>query len=205
LTEEFGTAWADVDIPYLACVSDGPSAYARIETEEQAGNWIGSRPDAYCNTKDASLLATILPAFDRETESFFRWTVEYPRAELEGILREKSGLDFGDLRAIRPLERGPSGRIRRLRIEGSKAAVVVGKELEIRRWLSRTHLYSSAFTVRTFPAGSSEPYKFVLDGAGWGHGVGLCQIGAAVMASRGFSVDRIMAHYFPGATLSRLY
>jgi peptidoglycan hydrolase-like amidase len=205
LTEEFRTAWADIDVPYLACVSDGPAAFARIATEGQAGDWIGSRPDAYCNMQDEGLLATILPAFDRETTSFFRWTVEYTRGELEEILREKSGFDPGRLRAIQPLERGPSGRIRRLRIVGSRAAIVVGKELEIRRWLSRTHLYSSAFTVRTIPAGSSAPEHFVFNGAGWGHGVGLCQIGAAVMASRGFSAEEIMAHYFPGAALSRLY
>ena len=205
LTEEFRTAWADIDVPYLRCVSDGPAAYTPITTEAQAADWIGSRPDAYCNTQDEALLAMILPAFDRETASFFRWTVAYDRAELEEIIREKSGFDPGVLRAIEPLERGPSGRIRRLRIVGSRGARVVGKELEIRRWLSRTHLYSSAFTVRAFPAGSSAPERFVLAGAGWGHGVGLCQIGAAVMASRGFSAGQIMAHYFPGAALSRLY
>lgn len=205
LTEEFRTAWADIDVPYLACVSDGPVVHAPIATEGQAGRWIGSRPDAYCNTQDEALLATILPAFDRETASFSRWTVAYTRGEVEEILREKSGFDPGDLRAIQPLERGPSGRIHRLRITGSRATVVVGKELEIRRWLSPTHLYSSAFTVRTFPAGESAPERFVLSGAGWGHGVGLCQIGAAVMASRGFSAEQIMAHYFPGAALSRLY
>ncbi len=204
LTEEFRTAWADVHVPYLVSIFDGPGAYAPVTTEEQAERWIDARPDVYCNTKDEALLASILPDFDRETTSFFRWTVEYTRGELEQIIREKSGLDFGALRRIEPLERGPSGRIRKLMISGSKMAVVVGKELEIRRWLSPSHLYSSAFMVRALPAGRV-PERFVFEGAGWGHGVGLCQIGAAVMASRGFSAEQIMAHYFRGATLSRLY
>ncbi|MDP2840623.1 MAG: amidase, partial [Syntrophales bacterium] len=161
--------------------------------------------DVYCHTNDPDLLKKILPAFDRETADFFRWQVGYTREELEGILREKSGIDFGVLQNITPLERGPSGRIRRLGVEGSKASVVVGKELEIRRWLSPSHLMSSAFIVSTERTSSGVSSRFTLYGAGWGHGVGLCQIGAAVMAERGCGAEEILRHYFQGAALVKRY
>jgi SpoIID/LytB domain protein len=199
ITEEFDTAWEDKRVPYLGSISDARVPHRPIETEEEASRWILSEPEAYCNTKDERLLETILPDFDRETKAFSRWTLEYPRTELEEILREKSGFDFGTLQDIIPLRRGPSGRIIRLRIVGSKRTVVVGKELEIRRWLSRSHLQSSAFLV-TFEAG-----RVILHGAGWGHGVGLCQIGAAVMATRGFAAEEILRHYFRGIQTQRVY
>ncbi len=205
LTEEFGTAWGDGRRPYLTSIADAPVPYPPVTTEEEAARWCLSAPVAYCNAKDEAILQKILPAFDRETEGFFRWTVDYSREELEEILYEKSGFDFGRLQAILPLTRGPSGRISRLRIVGSKMSMIVGKELEIRRWLSRSHLYSSAFVVQAAGAAGLKTERFVFHGAGWGHGVGLCQIGAAVMASRGFSAEQIMGHYFPGATLQRLY
>ena len=147
----------------------------------------------------------ILPAFDRETSDFFRWQVAYEREDLEEIIREKSGIDFGDLKNIEPLERGPSGRISRLKIDGSKRTVMVGKELEIRRWLSPSHLLSSAFVVTVRRNTDGEVIGFVFMGGGWGHGIGLCQIGAAVMASRGFKAEEILAHYFKGAELKKLY
>jgi stage II sporulation protein D len=199
LTEEFGTAWEDKRVPYLGSIPDAPVPHRPMEKEEEARRWILSVPEAYCNTKDDRLLEKILPDVDRETKSFFRWTIEYSRAELEEILQEKSGFDFGTLQEIAPLSRGPSGRISRLKIVGSKRSVVFGKELEIRRWLSRSHLYSSAFVV-TFEAG-----RVIFHGAGWGHGVGLCQIGAAVMATRGFSAEEILKHYFKGAELRKVY
>jgi SpoIID/LytB domain protein len=205
LTEDFATAWEDKRVPYLTSIADAPVPHLPIRTEEEAARWILSAPEAYCQAKDEGLLEKILPAFDRETKSFFRWTVEYSRQELEEILREKSGFDFGDLQEIVPLRRGPSGRICRLKIVGSKKSMVVGKELEIRRWLSRSHLYSSAFLVRVKqdPRGKAELFTF--HGAGWGHGVGLCQIGAAVMAARGFSADEILKHYFRGAEIRKIY
>ena len=199
LTEEFDTAWDNKRVPYLESISDAPVPHRPIGTEEEAACWILSNPEAYCNTKDERLLEKILPDFDRETKGFFRWTIEYSREELEEILREKSGFDFGTLQEIVPLGRGPSGRISRLKIVGSKRSVVVGKELEIRRWFSRTHLYSSAFLV-TVKAG-----RFIFHGAGWGHGVGLCQIGAAVMATQGFSAEEILRHYFRGVTIQKIY
>jgi stage II sporulation protein D len=199
MTEEFDTAWEDKRVPYLSTVSDGPIPYSPIGTEGEAMRWILSESDAYCNTKDERLLEKVLPGVDRETRGFFRWKVEYSREELEAILREKSGLDFGTPKEIVPLRRGPSGRISRLKIVGSKLSMVVGKELEIRRWLSRSHLYSSAFVV------TMEDERITLHGAGWGHGVGLCQIGAAVMAGRGFTAEQILGHYFKGVEIQKIY
>jgi stage II sporulation protein D len=205
LTEEFATAWDNKGVPYLKSISDAPVAYGAIETEEEADRWIRSRPEAYCHTKDKALLEKILPVFDRETATFFRWTVEYSRYELERIVRQKSGIDFGALQEIVPLERGPSGRISRLKLVGSKMSIVVGKELEIRRWLSPSHLYSSAFVITVVRNPRGEAERFILHGAGWGHGVGFCQIGAAVMATRGFSAEQILKHYFRGVKISRVY
>jgi SpoIID/LytB domain protein len=199
LTEEFPTAWDDKRVPYLTSISDASIPHPPIKTEKEASSWILSEPEAYCNTKDKHLLEKILPDFDRETKEFFRWRVEYSRKELEEILREKSGFDFGTLKEITPLRRGPSGRISRLKIVGSKRSIVVGKELEIRRWLSPTHLYSSAFVVVV------EGDRIIFHGAGWGHGVGLCQIGAAVMANQGFSAEEILKHYFRGVTIQKIY
>ena len=199
LTEEFATAWDDKRVPYLTSISDASIPHPPIKTEKEAFSWILSEPEAYCNTKDKHLLEKILPDFDRETKEFFRWRVEYSRKELEEILREKSGFDFGTLQEIRPLRRGPSGRIYQLKIVGSKRSMVVGKELEIRRWLSPTHLYSSAFVVVV------EGDRIIFHGAGWGHGVGLCQIGAAVMANQGFSAEQILKHYFKGIEIKKIY
>lgn len=198
-TEKFETAWDDQPIPYLTSISDSPLLHPPICTEKEARAWIFSEPSAYCNTRDRHLLEMILPIVDRETENYFRWRVEYTRTELEDILKEKSGIDFGTLKEIVPLQRGPSGRIYRLKIAGSKKSMVIGKELEIRRWLSRTHLYSSAFVV------TADAHRFILYGAGWGHGVGLCQIGAAVMASKGFSSEEILKHYFKGVEIKKIY
>jgi SpoIID/LytB domain protein len=151
------------------------------------------------------LLRKILPAFDQETPDFYRWQVSYTRKELEEIIRKKSGIDFGTLRNLIPLERGPSGRISRLKIEGSLKKMIVGKELEIRRWLSESHLLSSAFVVSAERNTDGEISRFIFTGGGWGHGVGLCQIGAAVMASQGFKAKEILAHYFMGSKLQKLY
>jgi stage II sporulation protein D len=199
ITEEFDTAWDDKQVSYLTSISDAPVSHQPVRTEEEGSVWILSEPEAYCNTKDESLLNKILPNFDRETKSFFRWRVEYSRKELEEILREKSGFDFGTLQEIVTLSRGPSGRVSRLKIVGSKKSMVVGKELEIRRWLSPSHLYSSAFIVAV------EDDRFIFHGAGWGHGVGLCQIGAAVMATKGFSAEEILRHYFRDVIIKKFY
>ncbi len=205
ISEEFENAWEEKHIPYLEYISDSASQYTPILNEKDAEDWILSHPDAYCNTTDGKVLRQILPSFDQETTNFFRWVLEYDREELEEIIRSKSGIDFGTLHDIVPLQRGPSGRIVRLKIEGSKETIVVGKELEIRRWLSKSHLYSSAFIVMTERNENGTPNHFLLYGAGWGHGVGFCQIGAAVMAAKGFHAEEIVKHYFRNAQLQKLY
>jgi len=204
-TEDFASVWEDVAVPYLTSVSDSPESFPPATSAEEAAQWINSSPAAYCNTNDAHALRQVLPSFDQETTDFFRWEVSYARGELETLLLRKSGIDFGELHALIPLDRGPSGRIIRLKIEGSKRTVIVGKELEIRRWLSPSHLYSSAFIVRTEGDGQGKVVCFRLQGAGWGHGVGLCQIGAAMMAMQGFGMEDILGHYFRGTTLRKFY
>ena len=211
-----------------------------LSDEQTAREWILSSPEAFCNTADSCLLSTVLNSYDQETADFYRWKVEYTQAGLSDLLRRRSGIYFGDVLELRPLKRGASGRIIELLIRGTLRTVIVGKELEIRRWLSESHLYSSAFVVDTvyeqrpdisetvttgaYPVGgpvngghavdthmNSEthptpiPVRFILHGAGWGHGVGLCQIGAAAMSARGCTFDRILAHYFRGSSLTRLY
>jgi stage II sporulation protein D len=189
ITEVYATAWEDQDIPYLKSFYDGPDPTLSYGAEDL----IRSEPPAYCNTRDVDLLSRILPGFDQETRDFYRWRVEYSPDELRDLIKSRLGVDLGSIRDLQPLDRGPSGRIYRLKITGDKDYLVVGKELEIRRALSSSHLYSSAFVV------DKEDGRFVLRGAGWGHGVGLCQIGAAVMASDGKGYREILSHYYPGA------
>ena len=210
-TEEFRAAWEERDVPYLAAVYDGPGEPASefpapLSNDANATTWINARPAAFCNTDSVELLARILPGFDQETRTFFRWEVSYSNEELQEILFERTGMRFGRLRDLTPLERGKSGRIIRLLVAGEQRVVEIGKELEIRRSLSRSHLYSSAFVVSPIHTdGSVSPAEFRLTGAGWGHGVGLCQIGAAVMAERGYSHGQILQHYFRGALLRSIY
>jgi SpoIID/LytB domain protein len=151
----------------------------------------------YCNTRDRALLSQILPGFDFETQDFFRWTVTYSPGEIRDLVKARLDEDLGAITSLEPLSRGPGQRIIRLRISGERKSLIVGKELEIRRALSGSHLYSSAFNVER------EGTNFVLNGTGWGHGVGLCQIGAAVMASRGWTYERILSHYYAATSLSR--
>jgi SpoIID/LytB domain protein len=204
-TEIFSTAWEDKSPDYLKSVTDDVGQHPPIQSEAQAQKWLTGRPRAFCNTRDLELLSRILPAFDQETLDFYRWKVIYKRQDLEEIIRKKSGIDFGTLQNLIPLERGPSGRIYKLKIEGSQRTVIVGKELEIRRWLSVSHLLSSTFVVSKTSAVDGSVESFTLNGGGWGHGVGLCQIGAAVMASKGFKAKEILSHYFTGAKIQKLY
>jgi SpoIID/LytB domain protein len=207
MTEEFRAAWEDRDVPYLQAVYDGEDQASRtLKLESNAAEWIKARPAAFCNTESVELLARILPGFDQETRDFFRWEVEYSNEELSRIILDRTGLDVGRLVSIEAIERGKSARIIRLKITGEKQTLVIGKELQIRRALSRSHLYSSAFVVEAEPDSSSRyPQRFKLIGAGWGHGVGLCQIGAAVMAERGHDHESILAHYFNGASVRVVY
>jgi len=194
LTEAYATAWDDREIPYLVSFPDGLAGPGPTDLDA----FLRSSPAAFCNTTDAVLLSRILPGFDQETTDFFRWKVAYGPDELSELVAARLGVDLGTIVSLEPLDRGPSGRIWRLRIAGERGSIVVGKELEIRRALSRSHLYSSAFVVDRDETG-----RFVLTGAGWGHGVGLCQIGAAVMAERGFGYRQILAHYYPGTAVER--
>lgn len=204
-TEIFSTAWEDKTLSYLQSVTDDAGQHSSIQSEEEAQGWLTGRPQAYCNTTDKGLLSKTLPAFDQETLAFYRWQVIYSRQELEDIIRKKSGIDFGTLQNLVPVARGSSGRIYKLKIEGSRRTVIVGKELEIRRWLSSSHLLSSAFVVSKTNTADGLVKSFTLTGGGWGHGVGLCQIGAAVMAAKGFKAEEIMMHYFTAASLQKLY
>jgi SpoIID/LytB domain protein len=204
-SEVFASAWEDLSIPYLSTVSDAAVEHPLVSSEEAAKEWVHSSPEAYCNTTDGKILRQVLPSFDQETTDFYRWTVTYTQEELAALLHKRSKIDFGAVRRLEPLQRGPSGRIMRLRIVGSRRTLVVGKELEIRRWLSPSHLYSSAFVIRTEGDAQGLPARFTLHGAGWGHGVGFCQIGAAVMAAKGFPAERIVKHYFRGTELKKLY
>jgi stage II sporulation protein D len=204
-TEIFSTAWEDKDFSFLQSISDYSQNSPPLSSEETVKNWLTKCPPAYCNTQDRELLNGILPSFDRETMNYYRWQVTYSREELEKIMYKKSGIDFGTLLNLVPMERGPSGRISKLKVEGTKRTVLVGKELEIRRWLSPSHLLSSAFVVSTERSNAGDIERFILHGGGWGHGVGLCQIGAAVMAKKGFRAAEILAHYFAGAGLQKLY
>ena len=204
-TEEFESAWEPTHIPYLTGINDSAIDRNPLTNEKEVSEWILSAPDAYCRTTDDSILRCILPSFDQETKDFYRWQVSYAREELEGIIKEKSGIDFGTLTDLIPLQRGSSGRIVRLKIVGTDRTFIVGKELEIRRWLSKSHLRSSAFVVETDRGDGGIPGKFTIRGAGWGHGVGLCQIGAAVMAMKGESTEKILRHYYRDAVLRTLY
>ena len=207
ITESFENVWESVKHPYLTSVVDykfEPENYnLDFSDEESAEIWIKGRPPAFCNTVDTKILSHILVDYDRETKNFFRWKIEYSQEELASLIKEKSGIDFGNIIDLVPVERGSSTRIVKLKIVGTNKILIVGKELEIRRILSKTHLYSSAFIVKKI--GQNIPEKFILIGAGWGHGVGLCQIGAAVMAEMGYNFDEILLHYFKNSQLKKIY
>ena len=175
-TEEFQYCWEDTPKPYLTSVSC-----------------------PYCNTHDRHILSQVLNDYDQETPDFYRWTVKYTQRELTELVNAKLKVDLGDITDLIPLERGKSGRIWKLKIVGTKGSFTIGKELEIRRTLSETHLYSSAFEVE------KDDHHFILHGSGWGHGVGLCQIGAAVMGEQGKQYNEILLYYYRGAEIKKIY
>lgn len=209
ISENFENNWEPIHKSYLVAVADnvplGTSPNQNLTQEPLAREWILSSPMAFCNTTDKKILSQVLPSFDQKTTDFFRWTIQYSQEELSSLLKKKSGIDFGSILRLEPLERGPSGRIIKLRIVGDQKSLIVGKELEIRKWLSVSHLYSSAFVVNYEGMEDGIPGKFIIHGAGWGHGSGLCQIGAAVMGEKGYTYDQILKHYFQGARLERIY
>ncbi len=198
ITELFENCWEPQSHSYLKSFSDDKKHESKNlpMTETQARNFILSEQETdFCNTKDARILREVLNSYDQETPDFYRWTIRYSQSELSSLIQNRSGIDFGKILDLVPILRGPSGRIVKLKIVGEKRSLIIGKELEIRKWLSSSHLYSSAFVVER------ENSDFILKGAGWGHGVGLCQIGAAVMADKGYDYQQILAHYFPQTIL----
>ena len=206
--ETFENVWEPIVHPYLQGKTDSFSGvpFPDLTIEENAEEWIKNSPDAFCNTKDTAILSQVLNDYDRETVDFYRWSISYSQQELSEIIKNRLGINFGSIIKIIPLERGTSGRIKRLKIIGTNKIMVIGKELEIRRTLSKSHLYSSAFIVNAQEEDEDGiPQKFVLNGAGWGHGVGLCQIGAAMMSEKGYKYDEILKHYFPGTLIKTEY
>lgn len=209
VTETFEKVWEPVVHPYLQAICDTNSGSSGLDIgltqEEKAEKWIRTSPDAFCNTADHKVLSQVLNDYDQETTDFYRWKVTYSQDELAELIARKTRLNFGDIVDLIPLERGHSGRIIRLEIVGTLLKRIYGKELEIRKILSNTHLYSSAFVVDKYELKDEIPGKFVLTGAGWGHGVGLCQIGAAMMGAEGYPHEAILKHYFVGAELEKMY
>ena len=209
VTESFKNVWESKDYKYLSSVVDYkyyPENYnLNFSDENIAKKWIKGNPSGYCNTSDQRILSQVLLDFDQETKDFYRWKVEYSQEELADIIKAKSNLDFGEIIDLVPVERGDSSRLVKLKIIGTRKVLIIGKELEIRRVLSPSHLYSSAIIIDKYDIRNNIPQKFIISGAGWGHGVGLCQIGAAVMASIGHQFDEILLHYFKDAKLKKIY
>jgi len=205
--EVFENVWEPVKHPYLQPLMDNdadPAGYKlNLENESSSEAWILGNPEAFCNTDDKKVLSQVLNDYDQETNNFFRWEVTYDQKKVSDLIRNRIGIDVGLVQEFIPVERGTSGRLIKLKILGTKKSVIIGKELEIRKALSESHLYSSAIVFEKKEKAGE--IIFVLHGAGWGHGVGLCQIGAAVMGAKGYSYEEILHHYFVGAKLEKRY
>ena len=208
-SEEFGYCWEDKNYPYLSTIRDAEEEENRplpdLTKEEEAERWIRTSPVSFCDTHDKKVISQLLNNYDQETTDFYRWKVRYSQAELSELIRQNTKSDYGDIIDLIPNQRGKSGRICKLKIVGSLKTLTIGKELEIRRTLSSSHLFSSAFVIDKGELKNGVPEWFLLTGAGWGHGVGLCQIGAAVMGERGYTYDEILLHYYKGADIRRFY
>ena len=210
-TEEFQYCWEDTPKSYLTAVRDlvlgvKNEEYSSLQDEATAERWIRSNPPAFCNTTNKKILSQVLNDYDQETADFYRWKVTYSQEKLQQLFEEKLKMNFGAILDMKAVERGKSGRISKLQIIGTEKTFTIGKELEIRRALSDTHLYSSAFVVDKYDKDEQGvPQRFEIIGAGWGHGVGLCQIGAAVMGEQGYAYNDILLHYYQGAEIKQLY
>ena len=219
-TEEFQYCWEDTLKSYLTAVRDLVlgvknkeqedssrfTLHSSLQDEATAEQWIRSNPPAFCNTTDKKILSQVLNDYDQETADFYRWKVTYSQEKLQQLFEEKLKMNFGAILDMKAVERGKSGRISKLQIIGTEKTFTIGKELEIRRALSDTHLYSSAFVVDKYDKDEQGvPQRFEIIGAGWGHGVGLCQIGAAVMGEQGYAYNDILLHYYQGAEIKQLY
>ena len=208
-TEEFENCWEDKHYPYLTSVRDAETeenlSFPDLTKEEEAERWIRKAPKSFCDTHDKKILSQILNNYDQETTDFYRWKIRYTQAELAELIRTKTKTDYGEIIDLIPIQRGPSGRICKLKIVGTLKTLTIGKEMEIRRTLSDSHLFSSAFVIDKGEVKEGIPQWFLLSGAGWGHGVGLCQIGAAVMGEKGYSYEEILLHYYKGAEIRKFY
>ena len=210
-TEEFQYCWEDTPKSYLTAVRDlvlgvKNEEYSSLQDEATAERWIRSNPPAFCNTTDKKILSQVLNDYDQETADFYRWKVTYSQEKIQQLFEEKLKMNFGSILDMKAVERGKRGRISKLQIIGTEKTFTIGKELEIRRALSDTHLYSSAFVVDKYDKDEQGvPQRFEIIGAGWGHGVGLCQIGAAVMGEQGYAYNDILLHYYQGAEIKQLY
>ena len=207
VSELFSSCWNDEDKSYLQPIRDSAChSLPDLTNEANAEKWIRSAPESFCNSNDDKVLSQVLNDYDLETKDFYRWKVVYKATELSALVKKNTGIDFGSIKNLVPLRRGASGRIIELLIEGTKKQMIIGKELEIRRVLSNSHLKSSAFVVDCFDADSEGvPARIEIVGAGWGHGVGLCQIGAAVMSSEGYDYRKILFHYFKNSKIKNIY
>ena len=207
--EEFQNCWENVKHPYLIGQRDSKTEtrLPDLTKEAEADKWIRTSPAAFCNTHNKQVLSQVLNNYDQETTDFYRWRVCYSQQELSELIHKRSGIEFGKIIDLIPVERGTSGRLVRLKIVGTLRTLIIGKELEIRRTLSSSHLYSSAFVVdKEYKEDEKEiPSRFILMGSGWGHGVGLCQIGAAVMGEQGYKYKEILSHYYPGSAIEQQY
>ena len=207
--EEFQNCWENVKHPYLIGQRDSKTEtrLPDLTKEAEADKWIRTSPAAFCNTHNKQVLSQVLNNYDQETTDFYRWKVCYSQQELSELIHKRSGIEFGKIIDLIPVERGTSGRLVRLKIVGTLRTLIIGKELEIRRTLSSSHLYSSAFVVdKEYKEDEKEiPSRFILTGSGWGHGVGLCQIGAAVMGEQGYKYKEILSHYYPGSAIEQQY
>ena len=210
VTEEFQYCWEDTPKNYLTAVRDIAlgieSTLPNLTNEEEAEKWIRFNPPAFCNTQDKRILSQVLNDYDQETVDFYRWKVTLTQEKLQQLIADRLKMDLGSILDMKSVERGTSGRISKLQIIGTEKTFTIGKELEIRRTLSDSHLLSSAFIVDKYDIDEQGvPQRFELIGAGWGHGVGLCQIGAAVMGEEGYLYDAILLHYYQGAEIKKLY
>lgn len=210
ITEEFQYCWEDTPKTYLTAVRDialgVEHTLPNLTNEEEAEKWIRFNPPAFCNTQDKKILSEVLNDYDQETVNFYRWKETLSQKKLQQLIADKLKMDLGAILDMKAVERGKSGRISKLQIIGTEKTFTIGKELEIRRTLSDSHLLSSAFVVDKYDKDEQGvPQRFELIGAGWGHGVGLCQIGAAVMGEQGYHYDAILLHYYQGAEIKKLY
>lgn len=210
ITEEFQYCWEDMPKTYLTAVRDialgVEHTLPNLTNEEEAEKWIRFNPSAFCNTQDKKILSEVLNDYDQETVNFYRWKETLSQEKLQQLIADKLKMDLGAILDMKAVERGKSGRISKLQIIGTEKTFTIGKELEIRRTLSDSHLLSSAFVVDKYDKDEQGvPQRFELIGAGWGHGVGLCQIGAAVMGEQGYHYDAILLHYYQGAEIKKLY